>query len=241
MATYHGAMAHPRWLLLGAVLSVIGFALFAVTLGGRRPGSVAEASGSGDAAVGAATGSPAPTPDRASAAPTLTPVTSASTSPAAPTSPTASPATARPSPVPPATRPPRASGAPHVAWIEFLSHLNDDRSAVDGLNRALESAASAQDLEATRTAAVAILDFLDTERDWLQAHPPADCYADAHASAGAMLDAYANAAERFVDWTATRGGLAGLPALGVALDAAKAARDVFTSFGTILEGTTCPG
>ena len=55
-----------------------------------------------------------------------------------------------------------------------------------------------------------------------------------------MLDAYATAAERFVDWTATRGGLAGLPALGVALEAANAAREAFASFGTILETTTCP-
>ena len=32
-------------------------------------------------------------------------------------------------------------------------------------------------------AAVAILDFVDVERDWLREHPPAECYAAAHASA----------------------------------------------------------
>ena len=140
----------------------------------------------------------------------------------------------------PATAPPRASGPPLLAWAEFLARLNEDRSTVEGLNAALTTAAQAQDPDAVRAASVDILDFVDVERDWLRDHPPADCYAAAHGAAAAMLDAYGTAAERFIDWSASGGGLAGLPALGVAIDAADTARAAFTTFVAALEGTTCP-
>ena len=87
---------------------------------------------------------------------------------------------------------------------------------------------------------MAILDFVDTERDWLREHPPADCYAAAHASAGAMLDAYGAAADAFIDWAETGGGFAGLGALGNAVDAAQTASTPLTTFGQALEATTCP-
>ena len=92
---------------------------------------------------------------------------------------------------------------------------------VEQLNQDLSTAAQAQNTGAVHAAAVAILDFADGERDWLREHPPADCYAAAHAAATTMLDAYATAADRFIRWAATGGGLAGLPALGDALDAAQ--------------------
>ena len=91
-----------------------------------------------------------------------------------------------------------------------------------------------------RTAAVAILDFVDGERDWLREHPPADCYAAAHAAAGAMLDAYGKAADAFIHWADTGGGLAGLAAFGDALDAAQTASTALDAFGRTLETTTCP-
>jgi hypothetical protein len=151
--------------------------------------------------------------------------------------------TTTPEPVPsraPATAPPRATGPPLLAWAEFLAHLNEARSTVEGLNRALTVAAEAQDTDAVKAASVDILDFVDVERDWLREHPPADCYAEAHGAAAAMLDAYGTAADRFIDWTETGGGLGGLPALGDALGAAETARAAFATFVTALEGTTCP-
>lgn len=151
--------------------------------------------------------------------------------------PTASPT--KPARTPAATAPPRATGDPRLAYAEFLLRVNDDRATVEDLNRDLATAAEAQDLDAVRRSAVAILDFVDGERDWLREHPPADCYAAAHASANAMLEAYGTAADRFVDWTAAGGGLAGLAALGKALDAAQAASDALTAFGVALEATTC--
>ena len=165
------------------------------------------------------------------ASPSPTPAVSASAS-AAPSA----PATSRP-----ATAPPRATGDPRLAYAEFLLRVNDDRTMVEQLNQDLSTAAQAQNTGAVHAAAVAILDFADGERDWLREHPPAACYSAAHAAATAMLDAYATAADGFIQWAATGGGLAGLPALGDALDAAQVASDALTAFGRALEATTCAG
>jgi hypothetical protein len=54
-----------------------------------------------------------------------------------------------------------------------------------------------------------------------------------------MLEAYGSAADRFVTWAATGGGLGGLVALGDAIDAADAAGDALAAFGRALEATTC--
>ena len=140
-----------------------------------------------------------------------------------------------------ATVAPRATGNPRLAYAEFLLRVNDDRTTVQRLNAALSTAAQAQDQPAVRTAAVAILDFVDGERDWLREHPPADCYAGAHAAAGAMLDAYGAAADAFIHWADTGGGLAGLAAFGDALDAAQTAGTALDAFGRTLETTTCQG
>ena len=223
IAAYHGLMPQTRWLFVGAVMAVAAVALLIATLGRGNP--IAET---------AASPSP-PTPDgRASISPgtattSVDPTATASVDP--PATPEA-PATSK--------APPRASGPPRLAWAEFLAHLNEDRSTVDGLNTALTTAAQAQDTDAVKAASVDILDFVDVERDWLRDHPPADCYAAAHGAAAAMLDAYGTAADRFIDWTTTGGGLGGLPALGDAVAAADTARAAFETFVAALEGTTCP-
>ena len=222
-------MPHPRWLLAGAVTAAVAVVLLFTVIGGSPL--------TGDADLHPA----GPDPTSRSTAPTAS-ATLLGAVPTSVASPTPSGPAATPAQPPsraPATPPPGASGPPLLAWAEFLAHLNDDRATVEGLNGALTTAAEAQDAEAVRSAAVDILDFVDVERDWLREHPPADCYADAHASAAAMLDAYGAAADRFVDWTTTGGGLGGLPALGVAVEAADAARAAFTTFAAALEATTC--
>ena len=198
-------------------------AALAIARPGRAPVPSALPTGSGGL-IPAATSTAAP-----SAAATDTP------DPTAATSPTSSPAR-----TPAATVAPRATGDPRLAYAEFLLRVNDDRTTVQRLNAALSTAAQAQDPKAVRTAAVAILDFIDGERDWLRQHPPADCYAAAHAAAGAMLDAYGTAADAFIHWADTGGGLAGLAALGDALDAAQTASTALDAFGHSLETTTCP-
>ncbi len=217
-------MSRRWWILLGAL------AVAAVVLGA--------------AWAGRGTSGPTPSGSPAAAASTPTeavstiPTAAASLDPTPSTEPSAGAATTTPAPV--ATPGPRASGPPRLAYAAFLSRVNDDRATVTTLNGALSTAAQAQDLAAVRHAAVDILDFVDTERDWLRDHPPADCYAAAHASAGAMLDAYGAAADAFIAWAQTGGGFAGLGALGTAIDAAQAASDALTTFGHALEATTCP-
>lgn len=134
---------------------------------------------------------------------------------------------------------PRASGRPVLAYTGFVNRIVDDQGTVETLNAALSTAAQAQDPDAVRRAAVDILDFVDTERDWLRDNPPVECYAEAHESAGAMLDAYGAAADAFITWAETGGGLAGLGALGDALDAAERAKDALTTFGQVMGATAC--
>jgi hypothetical protein len=214
-------MSRRRWFLLGGALVVV---LVAVLLVSRPRGTSTPS--------GAPTGSGGLVP-----AATITAPPSVTTTPSSP-SPSAPPA-ATPSAAVAPTAPPRATGDPRLAYAEFLLRINDDRSQVERLNQDLSSAAQAQDPRRVRTASVAILGFVDGERDWLREHPPADCYAPAHDSANAMLDAYGLAADRFVHWADTGGGLAGLAALGDAVDAAQAAGDALTAFGRTLEGTSC--
>ena len=209
-------MPQSRWLIAGAVVAVVAVALLVATLGRGSPAGVADVSPSPSASSGRDADRD-PDADPVDRPPSVVAPTPAPT-----------PTTA------PATTPPRASGPPLLAWAEFLARLNEDRSTVEGLNAALTTAAQAQDPDAVKAASVDILDFVDVERDWLRDHPPADCYAAAHGAAAAMLDAYGTAADRFIDWSASGGGLGGLPALGVALDAADTAR---AAFETLRRGT----
>jgi hypothetical protein len=208
-------MSGRAWLMLGGAAVVVVVALVALALprGDARPSAPPGASGG------------------------LIPTASVTASP--PTATRSPSATATPPPGP-ATPAPRTSAAPRLAYAAFLRRVNDDRATVDRLNANLSTAVQAQDPAATRPAAVAILDFADQERDWLRDNPPADCYAVAHQGAGAMLDAYATAADGFIKWADSGGGLAGLATLGDAVDLAQTAAGASTSFGQALDATRCP-
>lgn len=216
-------MSWRRWGLVGGIVVAL---VVMVAVAGWDPGR-----GGGSAVVPATSTTPSgpiPTP-RVSAAPTIAPVSTLVPDP-----------TSAPVPSAADTAPPRASGPPRVAYASFLLRVDGDRATVNGLNTALSEAAEAQDTDAVRRVALDILDFVEVERDWLREHPPAECYAAAHAAANAMLRAYGTAAERFIDWATAGGGLDGLLALREAVDAAQVAADSLTSFGQVLEGTTCP-
>jgi type IV secretory pathway VirB10-like protein len=216
-------MSGRAWLMLGgaAVVVVVALVALASPRGDARP--TAPPSASGGLIPAASVTAPPPTADPPSAMPSVTSVV-----------PSAAPTT------PPATPAPRTSTAPRLAYAAFLRRINDDRATVDRLNANLSAAVQAQDPVATRPAAVAILDFVDRERDWLRDNPPADCYAAAHQEAGTMLDAYGMAADAFIAWADTGGGLAGLAALGDAVDLAQTAAAVSTMFGQTLDATRCP-
>ncbi len=55
-----------------------------------------------------------------------------------------------------------------------------------------------------------------------------------------MLDAYGKAADGFIKWADTGGGLDGLVALGDAVQFAQDAADSLTAFSTTLDDTACP-
>jgi hypothetical protein len=211
-------MSRPGWFVLGGAVVVVVVALAALTLPGGTPRPSATPGGSGG----------------------LEPAVTATAVPPADATPAAS-SSSRSSEKPAvATAPPRTSEKPAVAYAAFLRRVNDDRATVERLNQDLSPAVQAQDVVATRTASVAILDFVDGEHDWLRDHPPADCYAAAHAAAGAMLDAYGKAADGFIKWADTGGRLDGLVALGDAVQFAQDAADSLTAFSTTLDDTVCP-
>jgi hypothetical protein len=228
-------MTRGRWLLMGGIALVVISVAWLVTRGGDR----GAADGAPSASVLAA--SDAASPLATSPADTTpSPIVTPDPTPTATATPTATPTpTADPTPVASPTDPPLARGDARKLYAAFLVRVNDDRATVDRLNRALTDAASAQDTDGVHDAAVDILDFTDTERDWLREHPPAACYARAHKAARTMVSAYGTTAERALDWSATGGGLAGLAQLKAALDAADAAGEALTAFGRALETTSC--
>lgn len=227
-------MTRGRWLLIGGIAIVVVSALWLVT---RGPRDVASGGPDPSSAL-ATTVPPAASP---AAAATLDPPATAEPSATPTPDPTATPTptprrTAKPSP----TDPPIAHGDPRLLYAEFLLRVNDDRATVERLNDALGNAAQAQDPTGVHDASVHILDFVDSERDWLREHPPASCYAKAHKAAGRMVADYGTAAERFLDWAETGGGLAGLTALQPALDAVDVATASLDTFGRAMDATTCP-
>jgi len=207
---------------------VVLLALVALGLprGDARPSTPPNASG-GLVPAASATAPGSASDPSLTGTPTTTPTTLATATPR--------PATPRPP-----TAPPRTSVAPPLAYAAFLRRVNSDRTTVERLNANLSAAVRAGDPRAARPAAVAILDFVDQERDWLRDNPPADCYAAAHAAAGAMLDAYGSAADGFIRWADTGGGLAGLAALGDAVELVQKATDASTAFAAAVDATRCP-
>jgi hypothetical protein len=211
-------MSRPAWFVLGGVIVVALVVLAALALPGGtvRPSATPRGSGGLEPAA------------TATAPLTSDPSSAASRAAGAASTPGA------------ATRPPRTSEKPALAYAAFVKRVNDDRATVERLNQDLSAAVQAQDIATTQTASVAILDFADGEHDWLREHPPADCYATAHAAAGLMVDAYGKAADGFIKWADTGGGLDGLVALGDAVQAAQDAADSLTAFGDALDATVCP-
>jgi outer membrane biosynthesis protein TonB len=228
-------MTRRRWSLVGGVALVVLVGAVLVAARPKSPEAVTTPPSGSPSPTLAATTAPSPSP---ATDPTAPPTPEVTSGPTTTPSPTASP---EPTPQPTATDPPEADGDPRLLYAEFLLRVNDDRASVDALNAALSDAAQAQDTAAVSRASVDILDFVDAERDWLREHPPAACYGTAHKGARSMIAAYGDAAERFFDWSGTGGGLAGLEALGTAIDAAETAGDALAAFRPALETTTCPG
>jgi len=155
------------------------------------------------------TRTPTPTP---SATPTTTPTPESTATPTPEAARTAAPGT-----------------DPRLAYAEFALRLGDAAQEAQRLNADLRAAAEDLDTAAVQRTAIDILDFVDDERDWLRDHPPATCYADAHAAAGDMLAAYGAVAEAALAWTSAEGldAIAALADLGVAVEDATAQAQAF--------------
>ncbi len=218
-------------LVLGLVVLVLGWLV--LTRDGSAPPSDPASPGPSVAAVAS---EPPVSPDAATPPPTPEPTPDPTAEPT-PTL-TEPPATAAPTAAP-TERPPKTE-APQVSWLRFLARLTEDRSTVADLNQRLADSGEGGDRATARATAVEILQFADGERDWLSAHPPADCYATAHAAATSMLESYATVADRAIAW-ADAEGLAALGALANLVAAGDDARDELAQLITALEQTTCPG
>jgi hypothetical protein len=219
-------VVRSRWFLVAvlalAVLGVWGLALALVLRAEDAP-----------APTDVAFGSPAPslrvTPSPPSPSPSVTPTPTAAPTPTPTPTPT-------PSRTP--TRTESAGGDARIRFAAFGLRLRDAATEVQALNQALTQAVQAQDDPATTAAAVAMLDFVDRERDWLAGNPPAACYAAAHEAAGAMLREYAAVAEAALEYAAAR-GLDRLEAFAVVAERAEAAGRVLTDLQGALEAATC--
>ena len=124
-------------------------------------------------------------------------------------------------------------------FVEFQQRLIADAAEVQASSQAMTDAVQAQDDPATVAASVDVLDFVDRERDWLAAHPPADCYSTAHGAAGAMLVAYAAVADAVLAYAGAT-GLDRLEALAIVADRADAARVSLSQLQVAVESATCP-
>ena len=222
-------MRRSRWLLPAVLaLTVVGVLALALSLSARPQGDP-DLGG-----VDPASASP-------SAAPTVPPTASPTATPSP--SPTPSPTpTVTPTPSRAPTASPAGAGEDAEArrrFVEFQQRLIADAAEVQASSQAMTDAVQAQDDPATVAASVDVLDFVDRERDWLAAHPPADCYSTAHGAAGAMLVAYAAVADAVLAYAGAT-GLDRLEALAIVADRADAARVSLSQLQVAVESATCP-
>ena len=210
-------MDRSRWLLV-IVLAIVVVGAWAVVIG-----EVIRSDASPSPSPVATAPSPSPSP---TATPSLSPTPSPSPMPT-------------PSPSPTPTAAPATADA-RLLFREFHLRLADDGVEIQTLNQALTAAVESQDDGTTVDAAVAMLDFVDRERDWLRSRPPAECYVSAHAAAGDVLVAYALVADAAIAYANTR-GLDRLEAFGVVFDNVDSAGVAFATLQTALGDATCPG
>jgi hypothetical protein len=168
---------------------------------------------------------------------------------ASPPSPTAA-ATPRPTPTPaptpsPTEAPPTAEPDPGngstdlASWLAFLARLDGVRASAQELNDDLRAAGEESEQVGVAAAAAAMAVLVDRERDWLSSHPPAACYADAHAAADDLLAAYGDVATESARWSEAS-GLDVLAALADVYTAVETAAAEAADIGRELEAVSCP-
>jgi hypothetical protein len=233
-------MSRRQIALLGS-LTVIAVVVWAVVVRTLAPAVADAGDGRAPSPTVAATLTPASASAPLAGAPSASVALLPSPTPAPTDTPRSTPvATATQAPTQrPSTDRPETTEAAQVAYVRFLARLAEDRSTVADLNQRLADAGESGDRATARTTAIDILRFVDGERDWLAAHPPADCFATAHAAANTMLEAYGTVADRAIDW-ADAEGLEVFASLADLLAAGDTARDALSDLANAVERTTCP-
>ena len=97
---------------------------------------------------------------------------------------------------------PSAAGSKRTSLAAFVKHVSTAIKDGQALIEPLQQAAQAFDIKATKRAAADISDWAETERSWLDGHPPRACYAAVHAEYGSGVDDFGQAAKitkRFAD------------------------------------------
>ena len=89
-----------------------------------------------------------------------------------------------------------------------------------------------------KTAAAGIQALVDREGQWLDAHPPADCYATLHAKTVGLLGDYAKVADKALVW-ADATGFGVLTALSELADAVQAGTAAATDVGNAIGTVSC--
>jgi hypothetical protein len=79
-------------------------------------------------------------------------------------------------------------------WLAFVGYVGDTMPTLAGQANALADAANAGDVDGVVEQANNIEDTTNEVIDYLDSHPPADCYADVHAATRSAIDEYRTAA-----------------------------------------------
>jgi hypothetical protein len=101
----------------------------------------------------------------------------------------AAPAPTPPRPTPRPTQRPTPTASPGNPAGQFADRMSAAADQIDGYLATITTAVKDADFQGARGAAVSMATVSSTERTWLQAHPPADCYASSYDTA---LTSYGN-------------------------------------------------
>jgi hypothetical protein len=194
-----------------SVLLLIGLAALAVVVWGVLLSSLLaerDATPSNGIAAVASASARASTP--ATPSPSTRPASTIVASPA-PASSAASPASV-----------PTVDPRDPTAYLEFVDRLRAAAGDAERLSAVIRDAAQDGSKPAIAAAARDIQDWAASHRRWLRDHPPAACYAAAHAAAADLVEAYDAVADATLTWVDARGlaALEALAGIGQALDTA---------------------
>ena len=138
------------------------------------------------------------------------------------------------------------TAAPGLRYAVFLGQMVAAREGIQTTLTELVAAGSgagpAQTADQVRSSAESIAAIAADQRAWLEENPPADCYADAHHAAGAVVESLSDASTAAIGWAdAMDSPELGDPATAYAAFTASAQRVLGDAdgLGQELDAVTC--